>query len=101
MSVLIQRYFRTIGLPEEEATRLHLRYREQYSMALRGLLLHHEIDPLDYDKNCDAALPLEDLLAPDPHVRALLSSLDRRKVKLYALTNAYRNVSSSCRPRRR
>lgn len=39
----------------------------------------------------DDALPLEDLLEPDPELRKLLQDMDRSKVKLWLLTNAYIN----------
>ena len=94
MAILIQRYFEKLGLPVAEAKRLHAHYYKEYGLSIRGLVRHHNVDPLDYDQNCDAALPLEDLIAPDASTRALLESLDRRKVRLFALTNAYRIVCS-------
>lgn len=39
---------------------------------------------------CDASLPLESILAPSPSLRALLQALDPAKVRLFALTNAYK-----------
>jgi pyrimidine and pyridine-specific 5'-nucleotidase len=49
-------------------------------------------DPLDFDRECDASLPLEDMLKPDPSVRKLLEDIDRKKARVWALTNAYRIV---------
>ena len=37
----------------------------------------------------DDALPLEDILSPDPKLRSLLEDLDRSKVKPWLFTNAY------------
>ena len=37
----------------------------------------------------DDALPLETLLKPDPCLQEFLSSIDRSKVRLRCLTNAY------------
>lgn len=91
-------------------------------LAIRGLVRHHKVDPLDYDKvrqaetiqlltglslprdvaltltviglqECDAALPLDSLLAPHPPLQQLIADIDRTKYRVWALTNAYVNVS--------
>lgn len=49
-----------------------------------------DIDPLDFDRKCDGALPLESIIAPDPALRELLLSIDTDRVRICALTNAYR-----------
>lgn len=36
-------YFRTLGLDEEEAGALHLKYYREYGLAIRGLTRHHTI----------------------------------------------------------
>ncbi|GAA94303.1 uncharacterized protein L969DRAFT_204079 [Mixia osmundae IAM 14324] len=89
MGTLIQAYFEHLGFPKQEATELHHRYYTEYGLAIRGLVRHHKIDPLDYDAKCDRALPLEEILKPDPQLRRLLQDLDRSKVRVWALTNAY------------
>ena len=58
----IHNYFRSLGLDDEEAESLHMRYYKEYGLAIRGLVQHHAIDPLDYDQKCDASLPLEEIL---------------------------------------
>ena len=88
----IHKYFEGLGLKSEEAESLHLHYYHEYGLALRGLVRHHCIDPLDYDEKCDASLPLEDILEPDPAVIDMFRRIDRRNVRVYALTNAYRVV---------
>ncbi|KAF7352706.1 Pyrimidine 5-nucleotidase [Mycena venus] len=90
MGQKIHDYFLTLGLGEEEASELHHKYYTQYGLALRGLILHHNIDPVDFDKKCDGALPLEDLISPNPGLRKLLQDIDRTKATVWALTNAYR-----------
>ncbi|KAJ7507919.1 pyrimidine 5-nucleotidase [Mycena galericulata] len=90
MGKKIHDYFMTLGLGEDEASELHLHYYTQYGLALRGLILHHDVDPVDFDKKCDGALPLEDLISPDPSLRKLLQDIDRSKASVWALTNAYR-----------
>ncbi|KAF8759840.1 Haloacid dehalogenase-like hydrolase [Rhizoctonia solani] len=59
-------------------------------LSVRGLIQHHDVDPLDFDAKVDASLPLEELLTPDPTVRRLLEDIDTSKVRIWALTNAYK-----------
>lgn len=86
----IRTYFMRLGLSNDEAEELHTRYYRDYGLAIRGLIKHHTIDALDYDAQCDASLPLEDILKPDPRLVALLESLDRSRCRVFALTNAYK-----------
>ena len=53
-----------------------------------------DADPLDFDRKCDGSLPLEELLKPDPVLRKLLEDIDRTKVRVWGLTNAYYTVRS-------
>ncbi|KIS68429.1 uncharacterized protein UMAG_03518 [Mycosarcoma maydis] len=89
MAERIRAYFHGMGLSEEEAKALHTSYYKTYGLAIRGLVKHHQIDPLDYDRKCDASLPLEDILRPDHQIKRLLTDLDRTRVRVFALTNAY------------
>ncbi|GAA5874583.1 hypothetical protein JCM8547_002196 [Rhodosporidiobolus lusitaniae] len=89
MKEKIRAYFLRTGLTEEEAAKLHHHYYTEYGLAIRGLVRHHKVDPLDYDKHCDAALPLEQVLAPDKRLVEMLKSVDREKCHVWALTNAY------------
>lgn len=86
----IRDYFKRLGMSEEEAEELHLHYYREYGLAIRGLIKHHTIDPLDYDAQCDASLPLENILRPDERLVSMLESLDRSRCRVYALTNAYK-----------
>lgn len=86
----IHNYFRSLGLDDEEAESLHMRYYKEYGLAIRGLVQHHAIDPLDYDQKCDASLPLEDILRPDASLIEMLKSLKKKKTRIFTLTNAYR-----------
>ncbi|TFK75821.1 pyrimidine 5-nucleotidase [Pluteus cervinus] len=90
MGERIHAYFVSTGLSHEEASELHFRYYTQYGLALRGLTRHHDIDPLDFDRKCDGSLPLEDMIAYVPAVRKLFEDIDRTKVRVWALTNAYK-----------
>ncbi|KAI0387500.1 pyrimidine 5-nucleotidase [Hypomontagnella monticulosa] len=90
MADLIDRYFAThLGLPEEEAIKLHQEYYKNYGLAIEGLVRHHQIDPLDYNAKVDDALPLENIIKKNPKLRELLEDIDTSKVKLWLLTNAY------------
>ncbi|KZF23460.1 pyrimidine 5-nucleotidase [Xylona heveae TC161] len=90
MSVLIDKYFMThLSLSAEDATRLHNKYYREYGLAIEGLVRHHKIDPLDYNSKVDDALPLDDIITPDPQLRKLLEDIDKSKVRLWLLTNAY------------
>lgn len=72
-----------------DATALHLSYYKDYGLAIEGLVRHHKIDPLEYNRKVDDALPLDDIIKPDPELRILLESIDRSKVKMWLFTNAY------------
>ncbi|TQB73552.1 hypothetical protein MPDQ_005754 [Monascus purpureus] len=92
MKVLINKFFVThLELSPHEATALHAKYYKEYGLAIEGLTRHHTIDPLEFNREVDDALPLEKLLRPDPMLRELLESIDTTKVKLWLLTNAYIN----------
>ncbi|SPO32552.1 related to pyrimidine 5-nucleotidase [Ustilago trichophora] len=90
MAERIRAYFHGMGLSEDEAKTLHTTYYKTYGLAIRGLVKHHQIDPLDYDRKCDASLPLEEILRPDPQIKRLLTDIDRTRVRVFAATNAYK-----------
>ncbi|KAH8105898.1 pyrimidine 5-nucleotidase [Cristinia sonorae] len=90
MGERIHAYFVELGWSDDEASELHHKYYTQYGLALRGLVRHHQVDPLDFDRKCDGSLPLEDMIKPDPSLRKLLQDIDRSKARVWALTNAYR-----------
>lgn len=90
MARLINKYFIThLSIPAEEATRLHLQYYKDYGLAIEGLARYHEIDPLDFNREVDDALPLDELLEPDADLRTSLESIDKSKVKMWLFTNAH------------
>jgi putative hydrolase of the HAD superfamily len=71
----IHDYVRTrLGLEEQEARALQRRYWQEYGTSLRGLMVHHGVEPqayLDYVHD----VPVESRLAPDPALRAVLERL--------------------------
>lgn len=90
MSHLIDQYFEThLAVSKEEANQLHTRYYKDYGLAIEGLVRHHKVDPLEYNRKVDDALPLEDIFEPDQKLRQLLLDIDRSQVKLWLFTNAY------------
>ena len=92
MAVLIDNYFvNHLSLSEEDATTLHQRYYKDYGLAIEGLVRHHKVDPLEYNEKVDDALPLDEIIKPDPKLRQLLQDIDSEKVRLWLFTNAYVN----------
>ena len=90
MQVLINDYFvRHLSLSDEDANMLHQKYYKDYGLAVSGLALHHRIDPLEFNREVDDALPLDGLITPNPQLRQLLADFDRAKVKMWLFTNAY------------
>lgn len=90
MGELIDKYFEQhLSLSQKDANNLHMKYFKQYGLAIEGLVRHHKVDALDYNARVDDALPLEDIIKPDPKLRELLQAIDRSRVKLWLFTNAY------------
>ena len=90
MGRLINKYFMThLSVSREEAWELHERYYKDYGLAIEGLSRFHKIDPMDFNREVDDAIPLDDILSPDADLRALLEKFDKTKVKMWLFTNAY------------
>jgi pyrimidine and pyridine-specific 5'-nucleotidase len=78
-----------LSLSKEEANELHYRYYQEYGLAIEGLVRHHKVDALEYNRKVDDALPLEDIIKPDPELRKLIQDIDTSKIRLWLFTNAY------------
>ncbi|EHL02997.1 hypothetical protein M7I_0968 [Glarea lozoyensis 74030] len=90
MTRLIDDYFmKHLELDQQAAYDLHQKYYKDYGLAIEGLIRHHQIDALEYNRQVDDALPLEDIIPRDPELRELLLDIDTSKVKLWLFTNAY------------
>jgi len=90
MQELIDDYFvRHLGLPPHEAINLHRRYYKEHGLAITGLVEHHQVDPIAYNREVDDALPLDNIIKPDAKLRRLLADMDKTKVKLWLFTNAH------------
>lgn len=99
MQESIHKYFKSqLKLEDEEAHRLHHTYYREYGLAIRGLVMFHGINALEYNRMVDDSLPLQDILKPDPALRRMLQDLKRSgKVdKLWLFTNAYKNHGVRC-----
>jgi pyrimidine and pyridine-specific 5'-nucleotidase len=84
------KYFEThLSLSTADANALHFKYYREYGLAIEGLVRHHKVDALDYNRKVDDALPLEDVIKPNPELRRLLEDIDRSKIRLWLFTNAY------------
>jgi pyrimidine and pyridine-specific 5'-nucleotidase len=89
-NVVIDAFFQNhLSLSQEDAYDLHIKYYKQYGLAIEGLVRHHQINALEFNAKVDDALPLEEVLKPDPDLRRLFEDVDREKVTLWLLTNAY------------
>lgn len=87
---LINNYFaKHLELSAEDAKMLHHKYCQDYGLAITGLTLHHTVAPLEFNKEVDDALPLDNIITPNLQLRQLLADIDRSKVKLWLFTNAY------------
>ncbi|KAJ4364643.1 putative suppressor of disruption of TFIIS [Neocucurbitaria cava] len=92
MSVLIDKFFEDhLSLSQQDANELHLKYYREYGLAIEGLVRHHKVDALEYNTKVDDALPLENVIKPNPELRKLIQDIDTSKVRLWLFTNAYIN----------
>jgi putative hydrolase of the HAD superfamily len=73
-----------IGVPPDEAEQLKLQYYREYGTTMRGLILHHGIDPEDYLAFVHDVL-LEGYIGPNPYLDSMLASIPLRKA---VFTNA-------------
>ncbi|TPX46984.1 hypothetical protein SeMB42_g02997 [Synchytrium endobioticum] len=81
-------YFRKhlTHMTDLERNRLHSQYFMEYGLSVRGLILHHQVDPYDFEREVDSCLPLEHLIFPDERLRRML--LHCKGPRLWAFTNA-------------
>jgi pyrimidine and pyridine-specific 5'-nucleotidase len=76
-------------MSQQDANELHHKYYREYGLAIEGLVRHHKIDALEYNAKVDDALPLDDVIKPNPELRELIQDIDTSKVRLWLFTNAY------------
>ena len=75
-----------VDVPPQDAERLKLEYYQQYGTTMRGLILHHGIDPEDYLAFVHD-VPLEGYIQPNPDLNTMLTGIPLRKA---VFTNADR-----------
>ncbi|QLQ80064.1 hypothetical protein HG537_0D00640 [Torulaspora globosa] len=95
----IHDYFKSqLNVDDEEASSLRKTYYKEYGLAIRGLVMFHGIDAMEYNMMVDDALPLQNILKPDLALREMLQRLrESGKVdKLWLFTNAYKNHGIRC-----
>lgn len=67
-----------LGVAEDEAHRLQKQYFQEFGLTLRGLMVHHGLDPVDYFEH----MLQSDLthIEPNPALAGALAALDGRRV---------------------
>jgi pyrimidine and pyridine-specific 5'-nucleotidase len=68
-----------IATSEQQANELVEEYYRTYGLVVRGLIQHYAIDPVEYDRQVDQSLPLEELLCRDDALRACLERITARR----------------------
>jgi putative hydrolase of the HAD superfamily len=85
IGVRINRYMQEkVGIQAGRVAALRDQYFRDYGTTLNGLMLHHNVDPVDY-LDYVHQVPIEEMLQPDPDLRQTLRSLPQRRV---VFTNA-------------
>jgi putative hydrolase of the HAD superfamily len=73
-----------VDLPSDEAEQLKHQYYQKYGTTMRGLILHHGVDPEDYLAFVHD-VPLASYILPNPALDAMLASIPLHKA---VFTNA-------------
>jgi putative hydrolase of the HAD superfamily len=77
-----------LGIPPEQVPQLRQSYYERYGTTLRGLQIHHRVDPEDY-LSFVHDVDVSAYLRPDPALEAVLASLPQEKVVFTNATTAH------------
>lgn len=82
-----------LGVNCTKAAKLIDSYYQVYGLAIAGIIKDFHVDPLEYNKFVDDALPLQDILKPDLQLRRVLLSLRESGYfdKFWLFTNAYKD----------
>lgn len=99
MQESIREYFKSqLSLNDADAQRLQSTYYKEYGLAIRGLVMFHGINAMEYNRMVDDALPLQNILKPDLELRKMLLRLKESGTvdKLWLFTNAYKNHGVRC-----
>ncbi|KAJ2078544.1 suppressor of deletion of TFIIS [Coemansia sp. RSA 988] len=85
MKERIYAFGRENGLDEASVVDTCETYLRDYGLSVRGLIMHHKIDPTEFNTKVDGSIPLEDFIKPDAELRTMLKSIKTRR---WAFTNA-------------
>ncbi|KAJ1918138.1 suppressor of deletion of TFIIS [Mycoemilia scoparia] len=69
------------------------KYYKDYGVAIKGMVIHDEINPTTFDEEVDQTLPLEYVIKEDPELQSMLKQVNAR---IWAFTNA--NYPIICKP---
>jgi len=83
MAQKISEYGEAIGIPKDKVVDTTFEYYQKYGLAIRGMVLHHGVDPDHFDLNVDQSLPLESVLKPDFELRKMLKKMKMKKMGIY------------------
>ncbi|KAJ1726657.1 suppressor of deletion of TFIIS [Coemansia biformis] len=81
----IYAFGREHGLDEATVEATCSTYYRDYGLSVRGFIMHHDVDPVEFNNKVDLCIPLEEAIMPDPKLRAMLESVRARR---WAFTNA-------------
>ena len=85
ISVRMEDYMRNLlTFPQDEIAVKREEYYHRYGTTLKGLQIHHQIDPYEYLKYVHD-IPVREYLAPDLELRQMLMDLPQKK---WILTNS-------------
>jgi putative hydrolase of the HAD superfamily len=80
VDALITRFIvERFGIDADAANALRARYRDEHGTTLNGLMAHHDVSADDFLEHVHA-IELDDLLAPDTALLAMLEALPQRKI---------------------
>ncbi len=68
-----------LQVPESEVMEFRRKYFLQYGTTLRGLMLHHQVDPMDFLRFVHD-VPVKDFLSIDLELRRTLEEVSSRKI---------------------
>jgi putative hydrolase of the HAD superfamily len=68
-----------LNVPESEVREFRKKYFLQYGTTLRGLMLHHQVNPMEF-LNFVHDVPVQDFLSVDLELRRTLEELPSRKI---------------------
>ncbi|TBU09162.1 pyrimidine 5'-nucleotidase [Hamiltosporidium magnivora] len=81
----IYEFARTLNIKEEEIKEIAGEYTKKYGLALKGFILHHDVDPLRFNELVDESVELGKYLEEDRKLKDFLNNINLHKI---CFTNA-------------